>query len=239
MKNIFPRWFANRKNRIERRLDKTKDTTTAEPQLAASNIHYEVSDKANGLIGGGIGAIHLLARRIGLIDDINRNLHLLKVHLPYHESDHVLNFAYNALCNGTCLQDIELRRTDENFLDALGTRRIPDPTTAGDFCRRFTDRDVETLIEELRTKLLEWSRKLLDEWEKIAKEYQNDSVQLQYQREVGAASPLLHTFLDPELKKLPPRHRRFRANRSMRDVEPSVNLWVKTLDDVPVSEDEE
>ncbi len=68
---------------------------------------------------------------------------------PYHESDHVLNFAYNALCNGTCLQDIELRRTDENFLDALGTRRIPDPTTAGDFCRRFTDTDVETLIDAL------------------------------------------------------------------------------------------
>lgn len=93
--------------------------------------------------------------------------------------------------------------------------------------------------EELRLKVLEWSRKLLDEWEKIAKEYQTDSVQLQYQREAGAASPLLHTFLDPDLKKLPPRHRRFRANRSMRDVEPSVNLWVKTLDDVPVPEDEE
>ena len=149
MKNIFSRWFANRKSRIERRLDKTKDAIADEPQLAARNIHYEVSDKANGLLGGGIGAIHLLARRIGLIDDIDRNLHLLKVHLPYHESDHVLNFAYNALCNGTCLQDIELRRTDENFLDALGTRRIPDPTTAGDFCRRFTDHDVETLIDAL------------------------------------------------------------------------------------------
>ena len=149
MKKIFSRWFANRKNRIERRLDKTKDTITVEPQLAASNIHYEVSDKANGLLCGGIGAIHLLAQRIGLIDDINHNLHLLKVHLPYHESDHVLNFAYNALCNGTCLQDIELRRTDENFLDALGTRRIPDPTTAGDFCRRFTDHDVEKLIDAL------------------------------------------------------------------------------------------
>jgi hypothetical protein len=149
VRTIFPRWFARRKSRIERRLDKRKDTPTAEPQLAARNIHYEVSDQTNGLICGGIGAIHLLARRIGLIDDIDRNLHLLKIHLPYHESDHVLNFAYNALCNGTCLQDIELRRTDENFLDALGTRRIPDPTTAGDFCRRFTDPDVETLINAL------------------------------------------------------------------------------------------
>ena len=149
MKDIFSRWFANRKSRIERRLDRTKDTITVEPQFTASNIHYEVSDKAKGLICGGIGAIHLLARRIGLIDAIDRNLHLLKLHLPYHESDHVLNFAYNALCNGTCLQDIELRRSDENFLDALGTRRIPDPTTAGDFCRRFTDHDVEILIDVL------------------------------------------------------------------------------------------
>ena len=84
---------------------------------------------------------------LGLIEAIDRSLHLLKIHLPYHESDHVLNFAYNALCDGTCLQDIELRRNDEVFLDALGARRIPDPTTAGDFCRRFTPEDVRTLLD--------------------------------------------------------------------------------------------
>ena len=149
MKPIFRRWFRNGKSRIERRLDQTGDTSTREPQFAARNIHYEVSAKVGGVTCGGIGAIHLLARRIGLIDAIDRRLHLLKLHLPYHESDHVLNFAYNALCHGTCLQDIELRRSDENFLDALGTRRIPDPTTAGDFCRRFTATDVETLIAAL------------------------------------------------------------------------------------------
>src|SRR5208283_1239148 len=36
-------------------------------------------------------------------------------------------------------------RQDEVFLDALGAQRIPDPTTAGDFCRRFTEADVWTL----------------------------------------------------------------------------------------------
>jgi hypothetical protein len=59
----------------------------------------------------------------------------------------VLNLAYNALCDGTCLQDIELRRQDEVYLDALGAQRIPDPTTAGDFCRRFAAADVNTLID--------------------------------------------------------------------------------------------
>jgi hypothetical protein len=58
---------------------------------------------------------------------------LLKRHLPYHESDHVLNLAYNALLDGQRLEDIELRRNDEAFLEGLGAQRIPDPTTSGDF----------------------------------------------------------------------------------------------------------
>jgi hypothetical protein len=147
VKAIFRLWLRKCKSRIERRLDKNRDTITFQPQFAASNIHYEVSAKVSAINCGGIGVFHLLARRYGLIDAIDRRLHLLKLHLPYHESDHVLNVAYNALCGGVCLQDIELRRNDENFLNALGTRRIPDPTTAGDFCRRFAARDVETLID--------------------------------------------------------------------------------------------
>ena len=113
----------------------------------ACNIHYEIAARTHGMCHGGIGAFHLLARKLGLIDAIDRRLHLLKIHLPYHESDHVLNLAYNALCNGDCLQDLELRRNDEVYLDALATQRIPDPTTAGDFCRRFRAEDVHTLID--------------------------------------------------------------------------------------------
>ncbi len=139
--------LANRKSRIERRLDKKRLGNLDHPMFTAANIHYEIADRTRGLAHGGIGAIHVLARRIGLLDAINEKLHLLKIHLPYHESDHVLNLAYNALCDGTCLQDLELRRQDEVYLDALGARRIPDPTTAGDFCRRFSAADVHTLID--------------------------------------------------------------------------------------------
>jgi hypothetical protein len=117
--------------------------------FAASNIHYELADKARGLSAGGIGAFHLVARQTGLTAAIDRRLHLLKVHLPYHESDHVLNIAYNILCGGTCLQDLELLRNNESHLDALGAQRIPDPTTAGDFCRRFSAQDVETLMDTI------------------------------------------------------------------------------------------
>lgn len=117
--------------------------------MTAGNIHYEVAQRTRGVACGGIGAIHLLARSTGLIGAVDDRLHLLKVHLPYHESDHVLNIAYNILAGGTCLEDIELLRNNEVYLDALGARRIPDPTTAGDFCRRFRACHIETLMETI------------------------------------------------------------------------------------------
>ncbi len=83
----------------------------------------------------------------------------MKVHRPYHESDHVLNIAYNALCDGTRLEDIETRRTDAVFLDGLGTVSLPDPTTAGDFCRRFDEPSIMALQEAInRARLHVWSR---------------------------------------------------------------------------------
>jgi hypothetical protein len=147
VRSIFSRWFTKCKSRIQRRLDKTHDTLTFQPQFSASNIHYEVSEKAGAISQGGLGALHVLAGRLGLIRDIDTKLHILKVHLPYFDSDHVLNIAYIPLCNGKCFQDLELRRNDENFLNALGCRRIPDPTTAGDFCRRFTRPHLSLFID--------------------------------------------------------------------------------------------
>ena len=128
MNSIFRRWLDRCKRRIMKRLDHTRDTMTFEPQFAASNIHYEVSAKTGAISCGGIGAYSQAGEKHRL-GRCHRPIacHLLKFHLLYQESDHVLNIAYNALCNGTCLQDIELRRNDENFLNALGTRRIPDP----------------------------------------------------------------------------------------------------------------
>ncbi len=125
--------------------------------MAGSNIHYELSAKTRGAAYGGVGAVHVMVQRLGLIDEIDEHLHLLKVHLPYHESDHVLNIAYNVLVGGQRLEDIELRRQDESFLDGLGAQRIPDPTTAGDFTRRFNVEDILQLQECInRTRQRVW-----------------------------------------------------------------------------------
>ena len=137
----------NRKRRIERRLGERHWKDQSARMFSASNMHYEMGERMRDTGVGGLGAMHRVARRTGLIEAIDARVDVLKRHLPYHESDHVLNIAYNALTGGTCLEDIELRRNDEAYLDALGAQRIPDPATAGDFCRRFEPGDVENLME--------------------------------------------------------------------------------------------
>jgi hypothetical protein len=137
--------LTNSKRRIQRRLDKTDLRGGAPPIMTASNIYYEIADRCHASASGGIGAIHRLARKLGLIEAIDQRLTLLKIHLPYHESDHVLALAYLPLCGGNRLEDLELLRNDEVFLNALGARRLPDPTTAGDFCRRFDAASIHIL----------------------------------------------------------------------------------------------
>jgi len=156
----------NSKNRIANRLRERNWEEQESPMFSASNIHYEVSNKHRGLSGGGIGVIHKLARHVGLITGIDANLELLKIHLPYHESDHVLNIAYNILSGGKCLEDLELLRNNEVYLDALGAQRLPDPTTAGDFCRRFEREDIENLMDVLNeVRLKVWQQQSEDFFE--------------------------------------------------------------------------
>jgi hypothetical protein len=150
-----------RKENLAKRLERKQFHEQPRALLRAQNIHYEMAERVRAIECGGIGAFHLLACHSGLVDAINENVHLLKRHLPYHESDHVLNIAYNTLTGGTCLDDIELRRNDETFMDGLGVERIPDPTTAGDFTRRFAEKDVVELLEAIngkRPKL--WKKRL-------------------------------------------------------------------------------
>lgn len=146
------------KQRIERRLAGSREDRGG-PMLSGAGIRVELANKLRAIGTGGIGLMHQLARHVGLVEALDRRVQVLKIHRPYHESDHVLNLAYNALCEGTRLEDIELRRNDEVFLDALGTERIPDPTTAGDFCRRFAETDLRALmgaIDEARQNV--WAR---------------------------------------------------------------------------------
>ena len=149
-KNITKK-LAKRKKKISKKLKNRNWTDQPYPMFKASNIHYEIDDRRQGISHGGIGLIHMLAQKTGLIKIIDEKLTLLQRHLPYHESDHVTNMAYNILAGGSCLQDIELLRNDHAWLNALGAQIIPDPTTAGDFLRRFSEQDIIDLMDAKNT----------------------------------------------------------------------------------------
>jgi hypothetical protein len=151
VKRNIAKKLAKRKRKISKRLEKRNWCDQPRPMMSGSNICYDVDGRHQAIVSGGIGNIHQLALKTGLIGEIDKRLKLLKRHLPYHESDHVLNIAYNYLNGGSRLQDIELLRNDEAWLNALGAEIIPDPTTAGDFLRRFEKSDILELMEVKNT----------------------------------------------------------------------------------------
>lgn len=156
VKKKVTKQLAQRKRKIRKRLNRRSRSDNSGPMLKPGNIHYEISQRSRGLSYGGIGAVQMMVQKLELDKAINNNLNIFKLYNPYCESDHVINIAYNILCGGQCIEDIEKLRNDEVYLDSVGADRIPDPTTAGDFCRRFSVENIETLqdiINEIRLRL--------------------------------------------------------------------------------------
>jgi hypothetical protein len=133
------------------------------PEFNAPRAKYEIAERVRAVTCGGLPAMHDLVRSVGLPESIDDQLGILKRARPYRDSDHILNIAYNVLCGGQVLDDIEVRRNDATFLDMLGAEAIPDPTTAADFCRRFDGEAVGRLMRIFNeTRLTVWSRSRRD-----------------------------------------------------------------------------
>ena len=140
------RQLEKRKRRAKKRINKA-NWSGQSPMIDPPAIQYELAERTQAIAAGGLGVVQQLVRQLDVAESVNRVCPIFKFHLPYSEADHVLNVAYNLLAGGTCLEHLELRRSDEAYLDALGAQRIPDPTTAADFCRRFSTWDVFALME--------------------------------------------------------------------------------------------
>jgi hypothetical protein len=123
----------------------------SEPMLTSQKISYEIGGNVEATPYGGLFAMHRLVTRLGLVKAIDASLELLKMHLPYHESDHVLTLAYSVLTGGTRLEDVDRLRNDVSLMNGLGARLLPDPTTTGDFLRRFTDADIVALMDAINS----------------------------------------------------------------------------------------
>ena len=136
-----------RQHELEARLDPAWQPETEAPVVGTGNLVYELGEKVRAIAAGGIGLVEQLVDAIGLRARLDERVHVFTRHRPYHESDHILTMTYNVLTGGQALEDIDRLRNDVTFLDAVGARRLPDPTTAGDFLRRFTPEDVTALME--------------------------------------------------------------------------------------------
>jgi hypothetical protein len=128
-------------------LDPPWQPETAAPVVGSGNLVYEMGEKVRAIAAGGIGLVEQPVEAIGLRARLDERVHVLTRHRPYHESDHILTMAYNVLTGGQAFEDIERLRSDVTFPDAVGARRPPGQTTAGDFLRRFTPEDVGALME--------------------------------------------------------------------------------------------
>jgi hypothetical protein len=158
VKHSVRRRLDAKKRKWQRRIREQK-LRQRSPQLATPKTKLEISDKINAVSCGGIAVVQQLVRQIGLARTINKFCPIFKLHMPYTEADHVLNVAFNMFAGGTCLEHLELRRNDDAYLNMLGAERIPDPTTAGDFCRRFSPIAVDRLMDAINeSRLKVWQQ---------------------------------------------------------------------------------
>ncbi|MEM9368277.1 MAG: hypothetical protein AAGD07_19970 [Planctomycetota bacterium] len=130
--------LAKRKRRLRRRIS-VEQGRWQSPMIKPGTTKLELAERQQAVSCGGIAMIMQMLKTIDLRRSLNESAKVFKLHMPYDEADHILNIALNTLAGGTCLDQIEQRRNDEAYLDAVGAQRIPDPTTAGDFCRRFSN----------------------------------------------------------------------------------------------------
>ena len=156
MKQHHSEEIERRKCRLEVRLGRGTHAQQGRPMFAGGNEHFEMSERTVATSHGGIGLLHRFVRQVGLADEIDATVQVFKGPSPYRVSDHVLNLTYNVVCGGRTLDDLELLRHDEAYMNALGAARLPDPTTSGDFLRRLDRDDIDDLseaINETRTRV--------------------------------------------------------------------------------------
>jgi hypothetical protein len=108
-------------------------------------VHPEIDERAIVTPYGGLVLVEQFCRRFDVASRIDESVHLLKVHLPYHESDHILAQAMNLYAGGSTLEDLASLQHDEAVRRMFGACRLPDPTTAGDFLRRFAPESLAAL----------------------------------------------------------------------------------------------
>jgi len=117
------------------------------PVFRNRQVRVQVQQRGEITPYGGLSLAHDLAMRLGIDRESNDSLRMLRLHLPYFESDHLLTHVYNQYVGGSCIEDIAHLQHSDAVKHLVGACRIPDPTTAGDFLRRFNPRNLRAFQE--------------------------------------------------------------------------------------------
>lgn len=136
------------------------------PVMRMPKLHVETDERGCVTRFGGLVLFEQFCRRFGVAALIDDHVEVLKMHLPYHESDHVLAQAMNLFVGGSCIEDMMCLQHDEAALRIVGACRLPDPTTAGDFLRRFDLREHPEALSGLRMVGDELQQRV---WRKVAR----------------------------------------------------------------------
>lgn len=156
MKKNIKKIADKRKQRIDQ---KTAEARSSGPTFDTGKVAFDISERICATEIGGIGFVKNFTDQIGLAETINQSISLLKSYRPYNEADHVLNIAFSTMCGSKVLDDLRFMKVDEAYLTAITKGRIPDATTAGDFLRRFSEKDICSLLDGINRKRIEiWSR---------------------------------------------------------------------------------
>lgn len=136
--------------------------------LRHRKLHLERADRTDVTDLGGLVLPLALLRRVKAPAVIDERVEVLKLHLPYHESDHIISQALMLYAGGTCLEDMAILQQDPALLKMLGAERTPDPTTSGDFLRRFEPRGklevLRSAIDEIQDRV--WKNPKRWNWRK-------------------------------------------------------------------------
>ena len=194
--------------------------------------------------------------RVGRVDDKpGLVVTLLNVHKPrdrshyerfrhYHETFYrsvevssVTPFSARALDRGLAGTMVGLARhsdatlTPSRGVEALAAARVDVERALLEFFADRVDRqpfadeaERAERLRSVRSRVVD----LLDSWLTVVEDYQDANVEVQYQRyELRTPQPLLREMLEEDFETL--HQRKFRANRSLRDVEPEVDLYIRPL----------
>jgi len=76
------------------------------PVIHNRQVRVQIQERGEITPYGGLALAHDLAMRLGIDRDINRSMKLLRLYLPYFDSDHLLTHVYNQYVGGSCIEDM-------------------------------------------------------------------------------------------------------------------------------------